>query len=194
MPANRMAVLQRFTRLDGVVVIERQYARSPTQLSRISVSISLVEYEGRGQDLARRRKRRAGRILGMGCIFGCRTLHASCEGCGFSSLRSTPRAKFKDRLESAIGKGRIEVWKIRTLENHKGSPPVVPRLLKGSATRPKFKTKARPPAVTKSRKAAHQGIMTGTRNSRAGTCPLRNAGGSGSPCSRQDSTIFRARL
>jgi hypothetical protein len=43
-------------------------------------------------------------------------------------------------------------------------------------------------------KAPHQGIMTRTRNSRAGTCPLRNAGGSGSPCSRQDSTIFRARL
>jgi hypothetical protein len=42
--------------------------------------------------------------------------------------------------------------------------------------------------------APHQGIMTGTRNSRAGTCPSRNAGGSGSPCSRQDSTIFRARL
>ena len=48
--------------------------------------------------------------------------------------------------------------------------------------------------VAKSRQAAHQGIRTGTRNSRTGTCPLRNAGGRGSPCSRQDSTIFRARL
>jgi len=48
--------------------------------------------------------------------------------------------------------------------------------------------------VAKSCHAPHQGIMTGTRNSRAGTCPLRNAAGSGSPCSRQDSTIFRARL
>ena len=48
--------------------------------------------------------------------------------------------------------------------------------------------------VAKSRKAPHQGIMTGTRNSRAGTCPSRKAAGNGSPCSRQDSTIFRARL
>ena len=48
--------------------------------------------------------------------------------------------------------------------------------------------------VAKSRQAPHQGIMTGTRNSRAGTCRSRNAAGSGSPCSRQDTTIFRARL
>ena len=47
--------------------------------------------------------------------------------------------------------------------------------------------------ISKSSEAAHQGIMTGTRNSRVGAFPLRKTAGSGSPCSRQDSTILRAR-
>src|ERR1700682_1944862 len=47
-------------------------------------------------------------------------------------------------------------------------------------------------AVRKSTYASHHEPATGTRNSRLARRLLRNTSGSGSPCSRQDSTILRA--
>src|SRR5271170_3009811 len=45
----------------------------------------------------------------------------------------------------------------------------------------------------KSSWTSHYATDTGTRYSWSGCCLFRNIGGSGSPCSRQDSTILRAR-
>lgn len=49
-------------------------------------------------------------------------------------------------------------------------------------------------AIAESRQTAHQGIGTGTRNSRVFWRDFENTDGRGSPCSRQDSTILRATL
>ena len=57
-----------------------------------------------------------GGALGAGLIFGCRTLHGSCEGCGFSSVRNAPNAKTGTDRNRPAGKGESRIRKTAPLK------------------------------------------------------------------------------
>src|SRR5690348_3731990 len=85
------------------------------------------------------------------------------------------------------------MWDSDLLARH-GMPPDFVAARAGTI---KLKSKHAEPAddlaVGESRQASHQETGTGTRNSWVVRRFLANTAGRGSPCSRQDSTILRAR-